>query len=149
MKWDKSPAIVRYIGNSNKQFTKGKQYEAFFVEYSQGVRNSLHVRNNSGEITDFNRFEDFEVISDKDNVLNFYEATVRCITHKFDGMNLELRYGKEYKAIGCDKDGYLLVMDESFDCYFYSPEFFEIIDDEHEIMLQRSVYYNYREQDVH
>ena len=144
MKWDKSPAFVRYIGNSNKQFTKGKQYEAFFVEYWQGVRNSLHVRNNSGEITDFNRFEEFEVISDEENVLNSYEALVRCITHKYDCLNLELRYGKEYKAIGCDKDGYFLVMDESCDCYFYPSEFFEIKQDEHGILSQRSVYYNYK-----
>ena len=148
MKWDKSPAIVRYIGNSNKQFTNGNQYEAFFLEYWQGVRNSLHVRNNSGEITDFNRFEDFEIISDEDNVLNFYEATVRCTSHQFDGVDLELRYGKEYKAIGCDKDGYFLVMDESYDCYFYPPEFFEIINDEHGILAQRSVYYNYSGRDV-
>lgn len=149
MKWDKSPAIVRYIGNSNKQFTNGNQYEAFFLEYWQGVRNSLHVRNNSGEITDFNRFEDFEVISDKDNVLNFYEALVRCITHKYDGLKLELRYGKEYKAIGCDKDGYFLVMDESYDCYFYPHEFFKIINDEHSILAQRSVYYNYSGKDIY
>ena len=148
MKWDKSPAIVQYTGNSNKQFTKGKQYEAFFVEYRQGVRNSLHVRNNSGEITDFNRFEVFEVISDEDNVLNSYEALVRCITHKFNDIISGLRYEKEYKAIGCDKDGYFLVMDESCDCYFYPPEFFEIINDEHVILSQRSIYYNYSGRDV-
>ncbi|WP_295088081.1 hypothetical protein [Ruminococcus sp.] len=148
MKWDKSPAIVQYTGNSNKQFTKGKQYEAFFVEYRQGVRNILHVRDNSGEISDFTTVEDFEVIIDEDNVLNLNEATVRCITHKYDGSMLELKYGREYKAIGCDKDGFFLVMDESYDCYFYPPEFFEVIQDEKGILTQRSIYCNYKGRDV-
>ena len=148
MNWDKTPAIVRYIGESNQQFTNGKQYKAFFLEYRQGVRNILHVRDNSGEISDFTTVEDFEVIIDEDNVLNLNEATVRCITHKYDGSMLELKYGRGYKAIGCDKDGFFLVMDESYDCYFYPPEFFEVIQDEKGILTQRSIYCNYKGRDV-
>ena len=45
-----------------------------------------------------------------------------------------LTYGKEYKAIGRDKDGLYLVMDNSYCCYFYSPECFEIVSDEYGIL---------------
>jgi len=55
------PAIVEYQGRSSKKFTKGKQYEAFFLEYWEGVRNSLHVRGNDGRVTDFNPFEYFAI----------------------------------------------------------------------------------------
>ena len=139
----KQPAIVRYIGNSNTSFTNGKQYEAFFLEYWQGKRNSLHVRNNQGEISHFNPFDDFEVVSDADHLLNLDEAIVRCITHKYDDQTFDLSVGKLYKAIGCDKDGNYLVMDDSFDCYFYPSEAFEIIKDEKGILSCRSLYYSY------
>ncbi len=148
MSWDLKPAIVKYVGKDTQKFTNGKQYEAYFLEYWQGVRNSLHVRNDSGVITDFNPFEEFEIISDTDNVLNLYEAIIRCITHKYDDMIMGLRYGKEYKAIGCDKDGFYLVMDESYECYFYPADIFEIVSDEHGILSHRSIYYNYNGRDV-
>ena len=148
MPWQKRPAIVRHIGTGNQDFTFGKQYEAFFLEYWQGERNSLHVRNDSGVIFDFNPFEDFEVIADEDNVLNLHEAIVRCRTHKYDDMIDGLRFGKEYKAIGRDKDGLYLVMDESYDCYFYPADIFDIVSDEHDILSHRSVYYNFKGQDV-
>ena len=100
------PAIVEYQGRSSKKFTKGKQYEAFFLEYWEGVRNSLHVRGNDGRVTDFNPFEYFALISDDDNLLNDYEATVKCITRRFEDIaGCHLIYGKEYKAIGRDKAG--------------------------------------------
>ena len=148
MAWDKKPAIVRYIRRSNKNFTKGKQYEAFFIEYWEGVRNSLHVRNNDGVITDFNPLEDFEIVSDEDHVLNNHEAIVRCITHKHEDLISGLLFGKEYIAIGCDKDGLYLVKNESGCCYFYSPLDFEIVYDEHGILSKRSVFYNYYGRDV-
>jgi hypothetical protein len=135
------PAIVRYAGVKNEKFTPGNEYEAFFVEYWQGQRNSLHVRGNDGKITDYNSFEDFVVLSDEDNLLNDYEATVRCITDKYD--DISLVSGSVYKAIGCDKDGLYLVMDESFDCYFYPSEDFEIVCDEHGILKRQSIYYSY------
>ncbi len=126
------------------QFTKGKDYHAFFVEYWQGVRDSLHVKGNDGRIDDFNPLADFEIISDPDNVLNNYEAIIRCVSHDFDEDILSLTYGKTYKAIGRDQDGLYLVMDESCDCYFYSPNLFEIIDDPHRILDRESVYYSFQ-----
>ena len=138
-----NPAKVKYIGDSTNHFSKGHTYEAYFLEYWQGRRNSLHVRENSGEITDFNPFEDFEVISDPDGLLNYNEAIVECITHRLDGESLGLTYGKRYKAIGRDKDGLFLVMDDSYDCYFYKPSDFRIIEDKHEILKRESVYYAY------
>jgi len=138
------PAIVEYQGRSSKKFTKGKQYEAFFLEYWEGVRNSLHVRGNDGRVTDFNPFEYFALISDDDNLLNDYEATVKCITRRFEDIaGCHLIYGKEYKAIGRDKAGMFLVMDESFCCYFYNFSDFVIVDDPHGILARRSVYYSY------
>ena len=104
-----------------------KRYEAFFLEYWEGVRNSLHVRGNDGRITDFNTFEDFIVISDDDNLLNDKEATVRCITHRFDNMIGGLTYGEEYKAIGRDKAGMIIVKDDSACCYFYNSSGFVIV----------------------
>lgn len=137
------PAIVRYKGRKIKKFTPGKSYEAYFVEYWEGKRNSLHVRGDDGRITDFNPLEDFDIISDEDNLLNDYEAIVRCKTHEYEDYISGLIYGKDYKAIGRDREGLYLVMDESYCCYFYPPDVFEILDDPHGILTRRSVYYSY------
>ena len=130
----KKPAVVQYNGKNGGRFTNGKCYDAFFLEYWQGVRDSLHVCGDNGEVTDFNHFQDFSVINDEDHLLNNYEATVKCVTHEFDDELFDLNYGKEYKAIGINKDGLYLVMDESYDCYFYEPTCFEIIEDTHNIL---------------
>lgn len=137
------PAIVKYIGENSKKFTHGKTYEAFFVEYWEGKRDSLHVRGDDGKVTDFNPLEDFEIISDEDNLLNDYEAIVRCKTHDYEDEIVGLSYGKQYKAIGRDREGLYLVMDESYCCYFYPPDTFEIVEDKHGILNHRSVYYSY------
>ena len=137
------PAIVENKGISNEKFTNGQRYEAFFLEYWEGVRDSLHVRGNDGRVTDFNPFEDFIVISDDDNLLNDYEATVRCTTHRLDDLIGGLTFGEEYKAIGRDKAGMFLVKDDSACCYFYNPSDFTILDDPHGILTRRSVYYSY------
>ncbi len=144
-KWDENiiPAKVKYIGADSKKFTTGQLYDAFFLEYWGDKRDSLHVRGNDGRIDDFNHFEEFEVIEDKQNLLNDYEATVRCVTHRYDKELFDLLYGKEYKAIGRDWKGLYLVKDDSGDCYFYGPDNFEIIDDPHGILKQRSMYYGY------
>ena len=136
-------AIVRYIAESTELFTQGQTYKAFFVEYWQGKRDSLHVKANDGKIHDYVHFENFEIIEDTNNVLNMYEADVKCITHDYDEELLELNYGQVYKAIGCDIDGLYLVMDESMDCYFYHPNCFEIINDPHGILNNQSVYYSF------
>lgn len=137
------PAIVEYQGVSNEKFTNEMRYEAYFLEYWEGVRDSLHVRGNDGRVTDFNPFEDFIVISDDDNLLNDYEATVRCITHRLDNLIGGLTYGAEYKAIGRDKAGMFLVKDDSACCYFYNPSDFIIVDDPHGVLTRKSVYYSY------
>lgn len=137
------PAIVEYKGVSCEKFTTGERYEAYFLEYWEGVRNSLHVRGNDGRITDFNPFEDFVVISDDDMLLNDYEATIRCITHRLDDYIGGLTYGKEYAAIGRDSAGLFLVKDDSGCCYFYNPSDFVIVDDPHGILARKSVYYSY------
>ena len=83
----KKPAVVRFIGDVsnyklgceesssryckdctnnkkctrtkiNYEFTLGCDYPAYFLEYWQGDRNSLHVKCNTGEIVDFILFED-------------------------------------------------------------------------------------------
>lgn len=137
------PAIVQYQGRSCKKFTQGKQYEAYFLEYWEGIRNSLHVRGNDGQITDFNEFEKFTVLSDEDDLLNTYEAEVLCLTHRYDDLISGTTYGKTYKAIGRDRDGFYLVMDDSYCCYFYPPELFRVLKDDHGILNRQSVYYNY------
>ena len=140
---NRRPAIVRFIGEPNGgkaqtkgKFTVGKTYEAFFLEYWESERNALHVRGDDGEITYFNQYEFFEKVSDEDNLLNEHEAIVRCITHAFDDELLELKYGREYKAIGINSDGNYLVMDESAVCYFYEPNCFEIVEDKHDVLKQ-------------
>ncbi len=137
------PAIVQYQGRSCKKFTRNKQYEAYFLEYWEGIRNSLHVRGNDGQITDFNEFEKFTVLSDEDDLLNTYEAEVLCLTHRYDDPICGLTYGKTYKAIGRDRDGFYLVMDDSYCCYFYRPEWFRVLKDDHGILSRQSVYYNF------
>lgn len=146
--YDKKPAVVRYIGQPSEKFTTGKDYQAFFVEYVEGERNSLHVMGNDGEMSPDNSLEDFEIISDDDNVLNNYEAIVKCVTHDYEGVSDGITFGKEYKAIARDSYGFYLVMDNSFCCYFYAPDAFEIVADEHGILNKVSVYYSYLEDRV-
>lgn len=115
------PAQVVYKGPDEKNMTYGKTYEAYFIEYWQGERCSLHVRDDSGKITDFHPLEDFEIISDPEDILNFHEAVVECCTHNLDHDFHGLKFGNKYKAIGRDRNGMYQVMDESSDCYFYPP----------------------------
>lgn len=172
----KFPAIVKFIGNQddyrlgcgfdkpyycrdckqkdictneckNYEFTFGKENHAYFLEYWQGNRNSLHVKNNSGEIVDFIPLEDFSIIGDVDNVLNYKDATVRCITRRYDNSLFDIKYGKEYKAIGISNRQFseyeYLIMDESYECYFYPHSFFEIIEDTDGILDRQTGVYVY------
>lgn len=157
----KKAAIVRFIGNQEHyrltscdneykhcrecldrrpdchvkyQFITGRQYNAYFLEYWQGERTSLHVKGEDGKIDDFNPITDFEIIVDEDNVLCRHEAIVKCITHDYDEQLFDLNFGATYKAIGFDKNDLLLVMDESFDCYFYPRTAFEVVCDESRVI---------------
>ncbi len=152
----KKSAVVRFIGNQEEYrlhcensnfkycrdcnvdnckedprylFVCGRLYNAYFLEYWQGERTSLHVKGEDGEVHDFIPFEEFEVVLDEDDVLNTHEAIVRCITHEYDDELFDLNYGNEYKAIGFDENGQYLVMDECYDCYFYSSRDFEVVSD--------------------
>lgn len=111
----------------------GKLYNAYFLEYWQGERTGLHVKCENGEIDDYFNINDFEIISDPDGILNYNEATVRCITHRYEETGC-LEFGKTYKALGFNKKGNYLVMDNSSDCYFYSSSSFEIIKDENGVL---------------
>ena len=51
------PAKVRYKGTDSAKFTYNKIYDAYFIEYWQGTRNSLHVKDDTNQITDFNGYE--------------------------------------------------------------------------------------------
>lgn len=97
------PAKVRYKGDNSNKFTNNKVYDAYFIEYWQGIRNSLHVKDDTGRITDFNPLEDFEIISDPADVLNFHEAIVECISTTNDDEIVGITIGKQYKSIGRDK----------------------------------------------
>jgi hypothetical protein len=150
---NKGPIFSHEIENNGNPieyvncFNVGTLYPAYFLEFWQGERSSLHVKNNLDEITGFNQIEDFEIIEDLDHVLNKNEAIVRCSTHKFDGKEFSLNYGKEYIAIGVtDKqfsDLDYLVMDESSDCYFYSSDYFEIVRDPFELLDKSNGQYVY------
>lgn len=157
----RKPAKVKFIGNPNYyklgckkssylycrecnekncanstpfNFEKDKIYNAYFLEYWQGNRDSLHVKGENGGINDFVSLSDFEILEDVEDVLNTKEAIVKCITHEHDNKLFDLTYGKEYKAIGFDLYGRYLVMDDSWDCYLYLPKEFEIISDPHQIL---------------
>lgn len=149
---EEGPIASHVTEESNPQdfvysFAVGKLYPAYFLEFWQGERTSLHVKNNLGEITDFNHLEDFEVVKDVDDVLNTKEAIVRCITHKFDDKLFDLNCGNEYVAIGVTNKQFsdfdYLVVDESHDCYFYPAAYFEVISDPYGLLDKETGQYVY------
>ena len=137
------PAKVIYIGDNGtarSDFTIGNEYDAYLLEYQRGVRNILHVRNNYGIIVDHVPLNEIKVVSDPSEILQFKEAVVIFITqeNKFP----KLKYGKQYRAIGCDKDGYYLVEDDSRSCFFYESSHFKIKSDPDDILSHETVYSN-------
>lgn len=110
------------------RFYNGKIYNAYFLEYWQGERNSLHVMGEDGIIDDYIPLADFEIVEDADGVLGKNEAIVRCVSSAGDD-EFGITFGKEYKALGVNKNGAYLIMDNSTDCYFYSKDNFEIVSD--------------------
>lgn len=130
----------------SKQFNYGKLYQARGLEYWEGVRNGLVVETNMDDgYESFIPFEDFEIVCDPDNVLNNYEAEVRCINPNYDE-EYEIKYGSVYKAIGMDREGYYLVMDGTYCCYFYPGKDFEILSDPDGVLGSESLCdYSYNE----
>lgn len=156
----KTPAIVKYIGEPNKYqhlahhtdkqiFIVGDLYEAYFLEYVEGTRDAIHVKCNDGVIRFlYISLSDFEIVSDEDNVLNYDEAIVRCITHEFDDEWDDIAFGKEYKAIGKHEDGSYLVMDGTACCYDYAAFFFEVVSDPNGVLNDSVDCYWFYKEDV-
>ena len=115
------------------KFQKGKIYNAYFLEYWQGERDSLHVKGEDGRIDDFIPLGDFEIVEDADGVLGTNEAIVRCVSSAGDD-EFGITFEKEYKALGVNKNGAYLIMDNSTDCYFYPPDEFETVSDPHGVL---------------
>lgn len=136
-------AKVKYIVSDPSlvtgHFTYGKDYTAYYIEFWQGIRKGLVAKDDNGEIWDFNQLDQFEILEDPDYVLNDYVAIVECITHQYDDNAEDLNYGKRYKAIGCNEHRFYLVMDESYDCYWYPASCFTVIDDPHHLLQQGSI----------
>ncbi|MCC8163331.1 MAG: hypothetical protein LIO86_09280 [Lachnospiraceae bacterium] len=117
-----TPAKVKYIGSEgNSKFTANQIYDAYFIEYWVGERKSLHVKGNDGKITDFNELADFVVLEDKGNVLNFYEAKVKCITDKFQNVVCGVTKGKEYPVAACQSYTH-----DSRNCQYCYESFFHL-----------------------
>ena len=138
--YKKKPAKVEYIESITHCYpniTSGKVYSAYFIEYWQGERRNLHLKNDKGVIDYWYDLKDFKIIEDVDYVLNFKEAKVRCIreSHSFSELalgNIELTNGKEYIAIGIGgglMGGLCLILEVSYDHYFYPHAMFEIVSD--------------------
>lgn len=111
-------------------FINGEKYEAFFLDFCQGIRDVLDVENASGERLDFVPIEDFQIIDDKYGVLQDKRAIVKCIVERTD-----LTLGKEYIALKLDKSNkQYYVLDDSKDCYYYAKELFVVVEDKHMIL---------------
>ena len=102
-------------------FRKGQEYKAYFLDYCQGKRDVLEIEAENGEILSFVPLCDFEIVSDKDNVLNNNYFLVKCIEDNVK----DLTKNKVYKALK-ENDKCYYVLDNSFDCYYYPKEYFEI-----------------------
>ena len=102
-------------------FRKGQEYKAYFLDYCQGERNVLDIEAENGEILSFVPLCDFEIVSDKENILSDDYFLVKCIKDNVK----DLTKNKVYKALK-ESDKCYYVLDNSFDCYYYLKEFFEI-----------------------
>ena len=113
-------------------FIRGKEYNAYFLDYLQGVRDVLDVQAENSEVLSFIPLSDFQIVSDEENVLNENYALVKCIeVYK----NQDLQVGKVYKALKLSPQGeYYYILDETLDCYFYPIKQFEIIEDAFELL---------------
>ena len=116
-------------------FVKNKEYKAYFLDYLQGERNVLEVEAEKGELINFVPLSDFEIVSDKDNVLNHSFARVKCILTNGD---IDLTAGKEYYALKKDDNNTAYyILDNSGDCYYYPKNYFIIVDDMDNILNER------------
>lgn len=145
MSWPMRPAKVMYIGKACylfTNFTKGKIYDAYFLDFWHGSRCILHVKGDDGSIDRNCELTDFFIISDSDNVLNTFEATVKFDDDGSAKKFPDLTIGHSYRALGCDKDGYFLVIDDSCESYFYKSSHFRIICDPHDLLCKPTIYFS-------
>ena len=141
--WDKEPATVRYVGETTESIIHGKCYKAFFIEYWEAEREKLLVVDETGELDDWYLLEDFEILEDKDNVLNFNSAKVRCISQKYNGAYIvDPEFGKVCEAIAVSKDGFYLIHAGSHN-YYYPPEDFEVLEDPYGVLKHRLPFLRY------
>ncbi|MDD3242463.1 MAG: hypothetical protein PHD32_01915 [Eubacteriales bacterium] len=135
------PAAVRFVGNgqgengkSDPNFTLGRVYPAYFLEYSRGRRSALHVSCDGGTVFCGAPLERFEVILDLDGALTTPEAVVRCVKPARGS----LTPGRMYRALGYERgrDGspVYLVEDDSGRSQFYPAQCFEILVDHQSVL---------------
>lgn len=139
----KHAAIVRFIdtpnnyANGKEELTNGKYYNALFLEYMGIKRNNLWIINDLGKAEYFYNFDDFEVIKDEDEILRNKYAMVKCIKDH-NGLTV----GKNYHAIGKNNTDYL-IFDDWFDSTLYEKNLFIVISDEHNILSNDEIVYDF------
>lgn len=111
-------------------FRKGQEYKAYFLDYCQGERNVLDIEAENGEILSFVPLSDFEIVLDKDKVLEDFYFVVKYVKSiEGDFLTPNLTLNKKYKVLKIDKKNKLYyVLDNSGDCYYYPKEFFQIVE---------------------
>ena len=112
-------------------FVLNKEYKAYFLDYCQGVRDVLEIESEKG-IQNFVPINDFIIVDNSDNALNNYYAIVKCADS--NGIK-ELVVGREYQALKISEDKrFYYVLDELKDCYYYPKYWFEIVEDDQNIL---------------
>ncbi|RQD71340.1 MAG: hypothetical protein D5S00_02315 [Tindallia sp. MSAO_Bac2] len=151
------PAIVKYEGKTTKEKINGRSYKAYALDYCNNELKCLYIKDETGEITGWHDFDEFDVLEDIDNVVNpetLGKAIVRykgksivtkeewersCYWYPFlwsedeKSRGTDLFYGQDYIAIGI---GYMLyetlvyhVLTEEGYTYPYDARLFNIISD--------------------
>ena len=114
--------------NKNKfnYFKKDKEYKVYFLDYCQGKRDVLEIEAENGEILSYVPLSDFEIVLDKDKVLEDSYFVVKYV----DPIKTDyLTPNNEYKVLKTDrKNKFYYVLDNSGDCYYYPKEFFQIVE---------------------
>ena len=113
-------------------FLEGKEYKAYFLDFLQGTRDVLDVEAENQEVLSFVPLQDFEIVSDEYGILEDKRAIVKCI--KCKGAQ-DLQVGKNYIALKRSKDKTkFYILDDSKDCYYYSSDFFVVVEDKDNLL---------------
>ena len=139
----KHAAVVRFVDDPKKYYngentlTNGKHYNALFVEYFGIKRGNLWIINDLNEPEYFYELSDFDIIKDEDKILCEKPAIILC---KKEALGITV--GKKYRAIGKNKTDYL-IHDDWFKTTFFPKEFFDVIEDEENILGNDFEVYNW------